>query len=85
MSCCIADQADSRLVERVIAAQVISSRRAGRADAHNVAPAVGANNPTQAQALDRLALLAGRPTSVIRRRLVALTSVLSTVIPRAAG
>lgn len=55
------------------------------ADAHNVAPAIDGTRPTQAQALDRLALLAGRHASIITADWHALTQVLSTVVPRAAG
>ncbi|MFC8259915.1 hypothetical protein ACFUNF_20370 [Streptomyces sp. NPDC057291] len=54
-------------------------------DAHNVAPAIDGTSPTQAQALDRLALLAGRHASIITADWHALTQVLSTVVPRAAG
>ncbi|MFF1835529.1 phosphatidylinositol-specific phospholipase C domain-containing protein [Streptomyces sp. NPDC058231] len=54
-------------------------------DAQNVAPAIDGTNPTQAQALDRLDLLAGRHASIITADWHALTAVLSTVVPRAAG
>lgn len=54
-------------------------------DAHNVAPAIDGTNPTSAQALDRLALLAGKHASIISADWHALTDVLSTVVPRAAG
>lgn len=54
-------------------------------DAHAVAPAIDGTNPTQTQALDRLALLAGRHASIITSDWHALTQVLSTVVPRAAG
>ncbi|MFD5063720.1 phosphatidylinositol-specific phospholipase C domain-containing protein [Streptomyces sp. NPDC058394] len=54
-------------------------------DAHNVAPAIDGTSPTQAQALDRLALLAGRHASIITADWHSMTQVLSTVVPRAAG
>ncbi|MDT9686584.1 phosphatidylinositol-specific phospholipase C domain-containing protein [Streptomyces sp. TRM76323] len=52
-------------------------------DAHNVAPAIDGTNPTEAQALDRLALLAGRHASVVSADWYPLPAVLSTVVPRA--
>ncbi|MFD5698898.1 phosphatidylinositol-specific phospholipase C domain-containing protein [Streptomyces lasiicapitis] len=51
-------------------------------DAHNVAPAISATNPTEAQARDRVALLAGRHASVVSSDWYPLPGVLSTVVPR---
>ncbi|MEU3632919.1 MULTISPECIES: phosphatidylinositol-specific phospholipase C domain-containing protein [Streptomyces] len=54
-------------------------------DAHSVAPAIDGTHPTEAQARDRLALLAGRHASVVSADWYPLPSVLSTVVPRAGG
>ncbi|MGR8012138.1 phosphatidylinositol-specific phospholipase C domain-containing protein [Streptomyces hypolithicus] len=54
-------------------------------DAHNVAPAIDGTNPTEAQALARLSLLAGRHASVISADWRSLPQVLSAVAPRASG
>ncbi|MFF3306290.1 phosphatidylinositol-specific phospholipase C domain-containing protein [Streptomyces sp. NPDC002952] len=51
-------------------------------DAHNVAPAIDGTNPTQAQALDRVGLLAGRHASVVSADWYPLPAVLATVVPR---
>ncbi|RDG38463.1 phosphatidylinositol-specific phospholipase C domain-containing protein [Streptomyces corynorhini] len=53
-------------------------------DAHNVAPAIDSVNPTEQQARDRLDLLAGKHASLISSDWRTLTSVLTTVVPRAA-
>ncbi|CAL9316823.1 MULTISPECIES: phosphatidylinositol-specific phospholipase C domain-containing protein [unclassified Streptomyces] len=52
-------------------------------DAHNVAPAIDGTNPTEAQARDRLALLAGRHASIVSADWYPLPAVLSSVVPRA--
>ncbi|WP_030740215.1 phosphatidylinositol-specific phospholipase C domain-containing protein [Streptomyces sp. NRRL F-5135] len=52
-------------------------------DAHNVAPAIDGENPTEQQARDRLALLAQRHASLISADWHALPTVLSSVVPRA--
>ncbi|OEJ23846.1 hypothetical protein AR457_04380 [Streptomyces agglomeratus] len=54
-------------------------------DAHKVAPAIDGTNPTEAEALARLSLLAGRHASVVSADWRALPRVLSAVAPRAAG
>ncbi|MEU4731959.1 phosphatidylinositol-specific phospholipase C domain-containing protein [Streptomyces sp. NPDC023588] len=51
-------------------------------DAHNVAPAIDGTNPTEAQARDRLAFLAGHHASVISADWYPLPQVLATVVPR---
>ncbi|MEU1039447.1 phosphatidylinositol-specific phospholipase C domain-containing protein [Streptomyces sp. NPDC005551] len=51
-------------------------------DAHGVAPAIDGTSPTQSQALDRVALLAGRHASVVSADWYPLPAVLSTVVPR---
>ncbi|MEW2135266.1 phosphatidylinositol-specific phospholipase C domain-containing protein [Streptomyces sp. NPDC005409] len=51
-------------------------------DAHNVAPAIDGTHPTEAQARDRLALLAGHHASVISADWYPLPQVLATVVPR---
>ncbi|WP_425583643.1 phosphatidylinositol-specific phospholipase C domain-containing protein [Streptomyces macrosporus] len=51
-------------------------------DAHNVAPAISATSPTEAQARDRVALLAAEQASVLTSDWYTLPSVLSTVVPR---
>ncbi|KUF14272.1 MULTISPECIES: phosphatidylinositol-specific phospholipase C domain-containing protein [Streptomyces] len=51
-------------------------------DAHGVAPAIDAVRPTEAQARDRVALLAGRHASVVSSDWYPLPGVLSTVVPR---
>ncbi|WP_260604390.1 phosphatidylinositol-specific phospholipase C domain-containing protein [Streptomyces sp. WAC05374] len=51
-------------------------------DAHNVAPAISGTNPTEAQARERVALLAGRHASVVSADWYPLPTVLSTVLPR---
>jgi hypothetical protein len=54
-------------------------------DAHNVAPAIGGTNPTETQARDRVALLAGRHASVVSADWYPLPSVLATVARRGGG
>lgn len=54
-------------------------------DAHAVAPAIDGTNPTEAQARDRVALLAGRHASIASSDWNALPSVLSTVLERGAA
>ncbi|MEU2735384.1 phosphatidylinositol-specific phospholipase C domain-containing protein [Streptomyces sp. NPDC007095] len=51
-------------------------------DGQNVPPAIDATNPTQAQALDRVALLARQHASVVSADWYPLPAVLSTVVPR---
>ncbi|QCX75902.1 hypothetical protein C9F11_11110 [Streptomyces sp. YIM 121038] len=51
-------------------------------DAHKVAPAIDGTRPTEAQARDRAALLAGRHASVVSADWYPLPQVLSTVLPR---
>ncbi|MFE9767562.1 phosphatidylinositol-specific phospholipase C domain-containing protein [Streptomyces sp. NPDC005808] len=51
-------------------------------DAQNVPPAIDGTNPTQQQALDRLALLAGQHATVVSADWYPLPAVLSTVVPR---
>ncbi|MEV3987452.1 phosphatidylinositol-specific phospholipase C domain-containing protein [Streptomyces sp. NPDC049837] len=51
-------------------------------DAHKVAPAIDGTNPTETQARERVALLAGRHASVVSADWYPLPSVLSTVLPR---
>ncbi|MER6997653.1 phosphatidylinositol-specific phospholipase C domain-containing protein [Streptomyces sp. NPDC000410] len=51
-------------------------------DAHNVAPAIDGTNPTEAQARDRVGLLAGRHASVVSADWYPLPGVLGTVLPR---
>ncbi|MEV7420460.1 phosphatidylinositol-specific phospholipase C domain-containing protein [Streptomyces sp. NPDC089919] len=51
-------------------------------DAHNVAPAIDGTSPTEAQARDRLTLLAARHASVITDDWYPLPAVLGTVVPR---
>ncbi|GAA2401834.1 phosphatidylinositol-specific phospholipase C domain-containing protein [Streptomyces glaucosporus] len=51
-------------------------------DAHKVAPAISATAPTEAQARDRVALLAAARASVLTSDWYTLPSVLSTVVPR---
>ncbi|MDQ1007269.1 hypothetical protein QFZ82_001754 [Streptomyces sp. V4I23] len=52
--------------------------------AHQVAPAIDGTRPTEAQARDRVALLAGRHASVVSADWYPLPSVLATVTPRGA-
>ncbi|WP_455361077.1 phosphatidylinositol-specific phospholipase C domain-containing protein [Streptomyces sp. SYSU K21746] len=52
--------------------------------AHNVPPAIDGTHPTEAQARERLALLAGRHASVVSADWYPLPAVLSTVVPRGA-
>ncbi|MBT2393550.1 hypothetical protein J7E87_30095 [Streptomyces sp. ISL-1] len=54
-------------------------------DAHNVAPAIDGTNPTETQARDRVALLAGRHASVVSADWYPLPSVLATVVQRGGG
>jgi hypothetical protein len=54
-------------------------------DAHNVAPAIDGTNPTETQARDRVALLAGRRASVVSADWYPLPSVLATVVQRGGG
>nr|WP_234336208.1 phosphatidylinositol-specific phospholipase C domain-containing protein [Streptomyces sp. NRRL S-920] len=51
-------------------------------DAHNVAPAIDGTRPTEAQAKERVALLAGRHASIVSSDWHPLPTVLSTVLPR---
>ncbi|MFE0136854.1 phosphatidylinositol-specific phospholipase C domain-containing protein [Streptomyces sp. NPDC059037] len=51
-------------------------------DAHNVAPAIDAVNPTEAQARERVALLARGHASIVSSDWYPLPGVLSTVLPR---
>ncbi|MFD9409903.1 phosphatidylinositol-specific phospholipase C domain-containing protein [Streptomyces sp. NPDC059989] len=51
-------------------------------DAHNVAPAIDSTRPTEAQARDRLALLAGRHASIVSADWYPLPQVLGAVVPR---
>lgn len=51
-------------------------------DAHNVAPAIDGTRPTEAQATERVALLARRHASVVSADWYPLPGVLSTVLPR---
>ncbi|WST44501.1 Ca2+-dependent phosphoinositide-specific phospholipase C [Streptomyces avidinii] len=51
-------------------------------DAHNVAPAIDSTRPTEAQARERLALLAGRHATVVSADWYPLPQVLGTVVPR---
>ncbi|GAA2498234.1 phosphatidylinositol-specific phospholipase C domain-containing protein [Streptomyces gobitricini] len=51
-------------------------------DAHNVAPAIDGTRPTEAQARERVALLAGRHASVVSADWYPLPAVLATVLPR---
>ncbi|MFD3926117.1 phosphatidylinositol-specific phospholipase C domain-containing protein [Streptomyces sp. NPDC058614] len=51
-------------------------------DAQNVPPAIDGTNPTQQQALDRVALLAGQHASVVSADWYPLPAVLATVVPR---
>ncbi|MEU2157384.1 phosphatidylinositol-specific phospholipase C domain-containing protein [Streptomyces sp. NPDC019396] len=50
--------------------------------AAGVAPAIDGTNPTEAQARDRVILLAGKHASVVSADWYPLPSVLSTVVPR---
>ncbi|WP_240135171.1 phosphatidylinositol-specific phospholipase C domain-containing protein [Streptomyces sp. MUM 178J] len=50
--------------------------------AHNVAPAIDAVRPTEAEARDRVSLLAGRHASVVSADWHPLPSVLASVAPR---
>lgn len=54
-------------------------------DAHTVAPAIDGTNPTEAQARDRVSLLAGRHASIVSADWHPLPSVLATVVERGAG
>ena len=54
-------------------------------DAQGVAPAIDGTNPTETQARDRVALLAGRSASVVSADWYPLPAVLATVVPRGAG
>ncbi|MDN3295256.1 phosphatidylinositol-specific phospholipase C domain-containing protein [Streptomyces ficellus] len=51
-------------------------------DAHNVAPAIDGTRPTEAQARERVGLLAGRHASVVSADWYPLPAVLSAVLPR---
>ncbi|MDX6361208.1 phosphatidylinositol-specific phospholipase C domain-containing protein [Streptomyces sp. NPDC058274] len=51
-------------------------------DAQNVAPAIDGTNPTPAQALDRVNLLARQHASVVSADWYPLPAVLATVVPR---
>lgn len=51
-------------------------------DAHNVAPAIDGTSPTEPQARERVALLAGRHASVVSADWYPLPAVLATVLPR---
>lgn len=51
-------------------------------DAHNVAPAIDGTRPTEAQAQERVALLARRHASIVSADWYPLPGVLSTVLPR---
>ncbi|MEU9148852.1 phosphatidylinositol-specific phospholipase C domain-containing protein [Streptomyces sp. NPDC048349] len=51
-------------------------------DAHNVAPAIDSTRPTEAQARDRLAFLAGHHASIVSADWYPLPQVLATVVPR---
>ncbi|MFD5424339.1 phosphatidylinositol-specific phospholipase C domain-containing protein [Streptomyces sp. NPDC127084] len=50
--------------------------------AASVAPAIDGTNPTEAQAVDRVNLLAGKHATVVSTDWYPLPSVLSTVVPR---
>ncbi|MFF3323583.1 phosphatidylinositol-specific phospholipase C domain-containing protein [Streptomyces sp. NPDC002889] len=54
-------------------------------DAAGVAPVIDGTNPTEAQARDRVSLLAGRHASVVSADWYPLPSVLATVVQRGAG
>ncbi|MEU4497679.1 phosphatidylinositol-specific phospholipase C domain-containing protein [Streptomyces sp. NPDC023998] len=54
-------------------------------DAAGVAPAIDGTNPTETQARDRVALLAGHSASVVSADWYPLPAVLATVVPRGAG
>ncbi|MGW2228896.1 phosphatidylinositol-specific phospholipase C domain-containing protein [Streptomyces formicae] len=51
-------------------------------DAHKVAPAIDGTHPTEAQARERVALLAGRHASIVSADWTPLPDVLSMVLPR---
>ncbi|MEV6956031.1 phosphatidylinositol-specific phospholipase C domain-containing protein [Streptomyces sp. NPDC051183] len=51
-------------------------------DVHNVAPAIDGTRPTEAQARERVALMAGRHASIASADWYPLPSVLATVLPR---
>lgn len=51
-------------------------------DAHNVAPAIDAVRPTEAQARERPALLARRHATIVSADRYPLPQVLGTVVPR---
>ncbi|WP_372460018.1 phosphatidylinositol-specific phospholipase C domain-containing protein [Streptomyces anatolicus] len=51
-------------------------------DAHHVAPAIDGTRPTEAQAKERVALLARRHASIVSSDWYPLPTVLSTVLPR---
>ncbi|MFF1375304.1 phosphatidylinositol-specific phospholipase C domain-containing protein [Streptomyces sp. NPDC058308] len=51
-------------------------------DAHSVAPAIDGTRPTEAQARERVALLAGKHASIVSADWYPLPGVLSTVLPR---
>ncbi|MFF2849317.1 phosphatidylinositol-specific phospholipase C domain-containing protein [Streptomyces sp. NPDC058001] len=51
-------------------------------DAQNVAPAIDGTNPTEAQARDRVALLAKNQASIVSADWYPLPQVLATVLPR---
>ncbi|MGW6868663.1 phosphatidylinositol-specific phospholipase C domain-containing protein [Streptomyces sp. NPDC054901] len=53
--------------------------------AHGVAPAIDGVRPTEAQARDRVALLAGRHATVVSTDWYPLPAVLATVLPRGQG
>lgn len=54
-------------------------------DAHAVAPAIDGTNPTEAQARDRVAMLARKHASIASADWYPLPSVLATVVERGAG
>ncbi|MER5886648.1 phosphatidylinositol-specific phospholipase C domain-containing protein [Streptomyces sp. NPDC001941] len=51
-------------------------------DAHNVAPAIDGTRPTEAQARERVSLLAGKHASVVSADWYPLPPVLASVVPR---
>ncbi|MFJ6567186.1 phosphatidylinositol-specific phospholipase C domain-containing protein [Streptomyces sp. NPDC091292] len=51
-------------------------------DAHNVSPAIDGTNPTEAQARERVALLAKNQASIVSADWYPLPQVLATVVPR---
>ncbi|MFF3019304.1 hypothetical protein [Streptomyces sp. NPDC057939] len=53
--------------------------------AHAVAPAIDGVRPTEAQARDRVALLAGRQATIVSADWYPLPAVLATILPRGRG